>query len=286
MPNVKKQTAKVKRKPEAKKKVTGIEAKLKDMEFCEGIKICIYGRSGTGKTSLWGSFPGPIACIQCSGGSKPGELRTLNTPEMRKKIKTFVLEETSEIRDLVELQEETGRFKTIVIDHATGLQDTTLAEVLDLDEIPAQNSWGLASQQDYGQCSLQMKTNLRMLLGLACNVVIIAQEREFTPSEDDGMIMPHVAAALSPSVAGWLNPACDYVVETFIRQKTIVKKVKVGGKTTEVRKPTKGVEYCLRTGPHAVYTTKFRIPKGSGELPDVIVDPDYMKILKLIEGGQ
>jgi hypothetical protein len=31
--------------------------------------------------------------------------------------------------------------------------------------------------------------------------------------------------------------------------------------------------------------TKFRLPKGSGALPDVIVDPTYEKISKLIDGS-
>jgi len=281
-PSVTKQTKSRKRKP----KISSVEDRITDIEFNEGIKINIYGRSGTGKTSLWGSFPGPILSLICSGGKKSGELRSLNTPAMRKKIKTLTIEKSTDIAAAADIQNETQRFKTVVLDHATSFQNMVLAEILGLDEIPEQSSWGLASQQEYGQCALQMKELLRLLLDLDCNVVIVAQEREFTPSEDDDMIMPHVASALSPSVTGWLNPACDYIVETFIRQKTELKSVKVGGKTKKIRKPVPGVDYCLRTGPHAIYTTKFRIPKGSGGLPEVVVDPTYDKLIKLIEGGQ
>jgi hypothetical protein len=86
---------------------------------------------------------------------------------------------------------------------------------------------------------------------------------------------------------GWLNPACDYICQMFIRERTGKKKVKVkvGDKEKEIEQIVKlgGVDYCLRTAPDAVYTTKFRLPKGHA-LPECIVDPDYDKLVKLIGG--
>jgi hypothetical protein len=252
----------------------------------DGIKINIYGRSGTGKTTFWATFPKPILAIICSGGSKPGELRSLNTAYYRKNVDQVTLEKTSDIQEVVELQQTTSRYATIVLDHATGLQDVVLKEVLGLDEIPVQLSWGIAGQQQWGQVAVQTKERLRSLLNLYCNVVIVAQEREFNSEvEDAELVMPNIASALTPSVTGWLNPACDYICQTFIRSKTQNKEIKVGDKTTKVKQKIGGVEYCLRTAPHELFTTKFRLPKGSVELPDVIVDPDFDKIQKLIKGG-
>jgi hypothetical protein len=62
-----------------------------------------------------------------------------------------------------------------------------------------------------------------------------------------------------------------------------VKEKNVNGKTTQIRVKTREVEYCLRTGPHPVYCTKFRLPKGN-PLPESIVDPDYDKIMTIIRG--
>ncbi len=71
----------------------------------------------------------------------------------------------------------------------------------------------------------------------------------------------------------------------FIRQKMETKKTKVGqgaqSKTIETEVPGKGVEYCTRVGPNSVYTTKFRVPKGT-PLPEVLVDADYTKLMALI----
>lgn len=251
-----------------------------------GIKILLYGKSGTGKTTLAATFPGPILWTICSGSNKPGELRSVDTPEYRKKIQSVVLEHSSDLKEIIEHFEQLGQsFGTVVLDHATGLQDLVLKEILGLDELPPQRGWGEVKQQQYGQCTLQCKELMRALLSLDCNVVVVAQEREFNTETESDLLTPHVGAGLTPSLAGWLNTAVEYICQTFIRQKMEMKKTTVGkgeqSKTIETQVAGKGVEYCLRTGPHSVFTTKFRIPKGT-PLPEVLVDGDYTKIMKLI----
>ena len=250
----------------------------------DGIKINIYGRSATGKTTLWATFPKPILAIICSGGKKAGELLSINTPEYRKTIKKVVVHDSGEIEELVQMQESTEEFATVVLDHASGLQGLVLKEILGLDNLPKQLSWGLATQQQYGQLALRVKEHLSSLLDLSCNVVIVAQEREFNVENESEVITPYVASALTPSIVGWLHPACNYIAETFIRPKTVSKRIKVGKSTIDQEERVEGkVEYCLRVGPHDVYTTKFRVPKGR-ELPSTIVDPSYKKIKALIDG--
>jgi hypothetical protein len=264
------------------KKGGNVWDRVSDIEVGTGIKINIYGRSGSGKTTFWATFPGKILVLVCSGGEKPGELRSINTPEYRKKIKTVVLESSLEVQQMASwLKANPDEYSTVVLDHATGLQDLNLKEILKLDQLPAQLSWGLATQQQYGQLALQMKEHLRSLLDLPQNVVIVAQEREFNTESSDSLLMPYVASALSPSIVGWLNPACDYICQTFIRPKFEEVKNKIGDKEIITKKATNKVEFCLRTAPSSVYTTKFRAPKGI-ELPDDIVDPDYTKLMEII----
>lgn len=283
MPRVAKQKRPVKSAQRRRKSVDP-QSVWPDQE--EGIKINLYGKSGTGKTTLWATFPKPIHAFICSGGKKPGELRSIDTPENRKLITPEIIQESTDISKRID--GGIGHCKTVVLEHATGLQDLVLKEILGLDELPAQLSWGIARQQDWGQCALQLKEILRALLNLDQNVVIIAQERSFNTDNDgaqsSGIIMPYVAGALTPSVVGWLNPACDYICQTFIRQKVIEREIQVGKKMVKKRVPVPGqVEYCLRTGPDAVYTTKFRLPKRKGStLPQEIVDPDYGKLMALI----
>lgn len=274
------------KKPVARKTGGSVVDRIQDMEFDEddGITVCLYGASGSGKTTFWATFPGPILSIICSGSSKPGELRSVNTAEYKKKIKTVTIEKSTDIKELVQHQKETGKYKTIVLDHATGLQDWVLKEILGLEELPAQLGWGIASQQTWGQVALQMKELLRAILELNCNRVIVAQEREFKASEENDLAIPYVGPALSPSVTGWLTPACDYVVNTCKQQKVEIQNVKMNGVNKKIEKKVKGVSYALRTGPDTTYMTKFRVPKGT-PLPEFILDPTYEQVLEIIQGG-
>jgi hypothetical protein len=259
-----------------------------DFDDSDGIRMMVYGRSGTGKTTLWSTFPKPILAIIASGSSQPGELRSVDTPELRRVISTVTLQQSTELLTLVEHlkgneQEAFTGFGTVVLDHVTGLQDMVLKEILGLDEIPIQKSWGLATQQQYGTCTLRCKELLSALLSVQANVVLVAQERDFNTDSEGELIAPAVGGALTPSLCGWVNSVCDYIVNTFLRQHEEVKEKNVNGKTTQVRVKTRKVEYCLRTGPHPVYCTKFRLPKGN-PLPESIVDPDYDKIMTIIRG--
>lgn len=277
MPTIKKTTTR-------RRVSKGVVGRIKPISFEDmGIQINIYGRSGTGKTTLWSTFPKPILVAICSGSQRSGELRSIAV-EDRKQINSVTLKNSEEFGELVKYQTESTEYKTVVLDHVSGLQDLVLSELLGIDELPEQKSWGLASREQYGQCALQIKTYLRTLLDLTCNVVIVGQQRDFGTGDDsDEITMPYVASAVTPSVVGWLNPACDYICQTFIREQTVSKQVKISGKPKMVTERTGRMEYCLRTGPHATYTTKFRVPKGS-PLPEVIVDPDYNKIMQVIQG--
>jgi hypothetical protein len=248
----------------------------------DGIKMNIYGASGTGKTTLWATFPKPILVLVISGA---GELRSLDKKKYGRTIDQVTIQNTNEIREVVDMCKAETKYATTVLDHASGLQDMVLKEILGLDELPAQLSWGLASQQQYGQCAMKVKEYIRALIGLPGNTVIVAQERLNTFEDTDSdLITPFVGSALSPSIATWLNPVCDYIVQTYKRLETVETQTKVGGKVITTKKKTKKVEYCLRTGPDPVYLTKFRVPNGYN-LPYSIVDPTYEKIVEIIQGG-
>lgn len=261
--------------------------RIKGIEFEEGgIKLLVYGQSGTGKTTFVGTFPGKTLWVVCSGGKHAGELRSLNTKEHRKRIKQLVVEESGDLREVLNAWEDLG-YDNLVIDHLTGFEDLLLKEVVGLDEIPVQRSWGIASQQQYGEVATKEKEYMRAALDLPSNVIIICQERTFGGNEEGGdseSLKPTVGGAVMPSVARWLFPAVDYLVQTAKRPRMEMREIKVSNtKTKKSLVRVKGkIDYVLRTGPHDVYLTKFRLPKGE-ELPEVIVDPTYEKFMKLIE---
>lgn len=257
-----------------------------DNMFHGGIKMCVYGRSGTGKTTFWGSFPGRILALMCSGSDPSGELRSINTPEHRKKIDAVLIKSPSDMVDAVAyLKDNHGLYSTVVVDHITELQRMILSGILNVPDLPEILTWGTATRDQWGQCSSQTVELLKIILGLETNVVLVAQEREFDPTQDStGILVPYVAAAMTPAATGWLNPAVDYIVQTCIRKQKIARKTKIAGKETTVFEETGVMEYGLRVGPHDVYVTKFRLPMVGKSLPDVIVNPTYQKVKALIDG--
>lgn len=244
--------------------------------------MLLYGESGTGKTTFWATFPGKILALICSGGSKPGELRSINTPQYRAKIVPRVVKVPEDIQKHTH---DIEQYSTLVLDHASGFADLVLKTIMGVDKLPVQKAWGTVTQQQYGQQALQLKEWFRYLLDLPTHVVIIAQQRVFGGEEtgtDD--IKPTVGAAMSPSVVGWLNPACDYVVQTFKRSKTVSTSKNVGGEQQTIKKKVGGIEYCMRIEPHETYMTKFRIPGGVKQ--SVIVNPTYDKVKTILDGSE
>lgn len=259
----------------------------------DGLKLLVYGKSGTGKTTFWSTFPRNILAIICSALKKPGELRSIDTPTNRKRIKKLDLKFSDQLSELVEgLKNGKDQFDSVVLDHTTGFQDLVFKEVVGLDDIPTGKDWGMATQQQYGQVVTQCREHLRSLLSLDCNVVLLAQERTFDADRDDSLIDPSVGPNLMPSLAGWLVPACDYVMQTVIKgkTKTVTRTVGAGRaakKITREERVGNQVEFSMRVHPHEVYITKFRMPVSrSVRLPEFVPDPTYDKIVALIRGGE
>lgn len=241
------------------------------------IKFSVYGQSGTGKTTFWSSFPKPILALICSGATETLSIRNV------KQIDQVELEKPEDVREICQHVDKTGKYKTVVLDHASAFQDLVLCNVLNLKETPIQVGWGTATMQQWGQVVLQMKEYLRQIIRVNANVVIVSQERSFNTEEESGSILkPYVGPSLSPQVQQWLNFTVDSTCQMFLRKGYKVVKKEIGSKTVEKNVPTGRVQYCLRTAPDPVYRTKFRILKGM-ELPDCIVDPSYEKVISLIK---
>lgn len=275
MPKVVQQTTKKEKKSSSVLDRILPVSKLAD----KGIKLAIYGGSGTGKTRFACSATKDLLIIGAEEGT--GSVRT------DKGVYFFPLQDSSDLTELLQYCRTSGKYKTVVLDTGTMLQDLLLKEVLGLDDIPLQKSWGMASQKQYGQSALKCKVFLKEILDLTdvgIDAIIICQERNYNEAVDSDILTPTIGSSLSKSVAEWLHPACDFVVQTFKRNRTEIKKVKIAGKEVQTEVKTKDVEFCLRTGIHDSYITKFRLPRGT-ELPEVLVNPQWQDLVNLVKGG-
>lgn len=237
----------------------------------EGIKMAIYGRSGTGKTTIISSFKKPMLMLICSN-SAAGETRSIkNVPG----IETVTLTDDQELPEMVNWLRSNEKFASVSLDHASAYSDLLLRRL---------SKGGVPTSDHWQELSALMRERLSQLLGLKCNVVISAQEREFNAGDQKhDMLVPNVSFGLSPAVAGWLAPAVDYSIYTFIKTGMVKtgNTAEILGKKVEIEE--EAPVWCARLSPHPVFVTKFRVPKGT-RMPDYIQDPTYDKFMALING--
>jgi hypothetical protein len=287
MPVVRKQRVKKKKRAKVKRqKPKSVRERIRPVsEFNKGIKLLIYGRARTGKTRFAMTFRGRKLLIGTEDGTR--SITKIKDAEF------IQIESLSDFEEVIEIL-QTGDFQSATLDTAGGLQDMVLKDVLDLEDMPVQKSWGMAKQQDWGTCAVQTKEHLRRFLTLAdqgpkIDIVIVAHERNFDTDSESELIFPTVGAALTPSVTGWLNANCDYICQTYLQEevKQTHKSIGVGKRkrTKTIERKTGKIEYCLRIGPHPVYMTGFRVPHGV-ELPHHISDPHFDKLLPFISGEE
>lgn len=272
----------------------------------ERFRLSLYGRPATGKTTFSSTFPGPILWLVCSGGNKPGELRSIDTPEMRKKIVPKLIRHSSDVLAASDYARSSGKFETVVMDHASGLANLVITELKQLKEAPfafaqsnvqAAKGMTLVTEQEWGFIGAECIKILRTILDLDCHSVIISQQKETIPRKKDNepdfsgedIMLPFIGSGITPMTVGWLNPATDFILGTFIRPKVEVKvqpsKTKGAAPIITRRRIPGKYEYCLRTGEHDLFTIKLRVPREYRDrVPEVVVDPTYDKLVSVTKG--
>lgn len=251
---------------------------IQDISMPEGgLKFLIYGRSGTGKTSLACTFAKPLLLIRAEEGTRSvhNVAGVKTTPR---------LTHPDELGEVLEMLRAKHEFQTVVLDTAGSYQDVILREVIGRD-IPVQMVFGEVTRDQWGQCALQMKERMKAFYDLAdlgYDLVLLAHEREDDTEQTSDLLLPTVGAGVMPSVKAFINKEADYICQTCIREQAVEKRVKLkSGKT--IKKTVDEIQFLLRTAPHAVYDTKFRLPRGT-PVPKFIIDPNYDKIINLIAG--
>jgi hypothetical protein len=234
----------------------------------EYLTVLLYGRAGTGKTTLLATFPKPLLLI---------DIKEQGTASVRAVpgIESVSISHWDEYESLFHFLKRKGKkYKTIGSDPISGLQR------LGIDKAREQTKkleGDLLSRKDWGQVSGGMTTWLghyRDLVAQGHHIVFTAHERTTTGEDSpEEQIDPSIGPQLMPSVASFICGAVDVLGHTFVRERSIKKDGK------KLRK----VEYGLRIGPHGYYNTKVRSPRDYTP-PDVIVDPSFESIVKVTRG--
>lgn len=228
----------------------------------------VYGRSGTGKTTFASTWPKPILLI---------DIREKGTESIAnvKDVDVVQLENWQQFEEVYwMLKDGDSKYKTVVVDQLTQLQDLAIAQAMKDDGKDPDDQ---ISKRNWGQGAGLMKTwclNYRDLVDLGINVVLLAHDRAKEGEEgDEDQIEPSVGARVMPSVASFINGAVSIIGNTFIRESFSIEK----------NRRVRSVEYAMRLGPHAYYTTKTRTPVGINP-PEWIENPSYEKIVAIVRG--
>lgn len=241
-----------------------IKKRIQPVSALQGhLKMLLYGRSGTGKTTLASTFPSPILLIDVKD---KGTDSVVDVPEL-----DMLSAETWEDVELVYWMLKAGehKYKTLIIDTISMAQTVLVQGILE------QTGKEAMSQQLWGEVSGSMQPIVIAMRDLPMHVVFVAQDRMRSNPEGDAdeQLEPEVGPQVIPSVAKSLTAAVGIVGYTYIAERMVQK----GGNLQ-----TK-IEYRLRLGPHPVYITKVRSPRQSA-IPDSVVDPTFEKLLKITKG--
>lgn len=232
--------------------------------------MMVYGRSGTGKTNFGATFPRPILFIDTNERGT----ETIRQEEDIDVVRVTTWSELDELYWALRENKTEVEYKSIVIDQVTNLQDIGMAEILrkgrkGADETFTQRNWG-----QLGGLLKGMISNFRELSD-TYNILLIAHERVYDGGDDEQeAIEPSIGARVMPSVGSFLDGAVDAIGSTFIRERY----------ETEGKEEVRYVDYCMRIGPHAFYSTKIRRPVSAGPIPEMIKNPTYQKIRDLADG--
>lgn len=214
----------------------------------EYVKLCIYGRNRSGKTTLASKFKKPLLFISCepdgNGGAdsisnvegvylqrvwhtllgQDAQGRWMDASDKRC-VRRDTVKGAAKMVALANALAGSHPYKTVVLDTITSLQDLMLVELMGLTKVPDMMSWGMVPDGVYQSRAEKLRSVVRPLLDLnSMNVVIIAQEKDHNAEEDRGgkrkilnemQLGSFMAPALGSTNAQWLYDNCGYMVQLY-----------------------------------------------------------------------
>ena len=221
-----------------------------------------YGKSGTGKTTLAGTFPKPLFLdINENGTASVG-----NDDAQVISISTY--EEFNEFIMNIDEYYEQLKWESLIIDTIGKLQEINLNFLAKGGKIMINN---------YGDSTNELQQVILKLIShsVANDYYIIfnAHERDNTTSDEETgeVLNPSVMAQLTPKLSEWLHATVSLAGHTRIFEK----KDDLG--------QSKGMFYCIKIGADPVFKTKVRVPKEKMKA-NIIANPTCEKLMAVLNG--
>lgn len=234
--------------------------------------ITLYGRSGTGKTTIAATGPKPMLFIDVKD---KGDESAKSPGIKRGDIGVIELEGFDDIYDIYDYvvdHKEKYNGGSVVLDHLTALQEICK------DKVKTDEGKSKMSQQMFGFVASYMNEVISLFKNLSdygITPIFLVQDRlESGEGEGEDQLTPEVGPGVMPSVSKILCSASRVIGHTYIQEAI--------EKTSDL-KVHRSIEYRLRLGPNPYYVTKVTKPK-SYYCPPYLVNPTYEDIMKVIHG--
>lgn len=243
-----------------------IESRIRPLNEIERhVAMLCYGDQKTGKTAFACSFPKPLLLIDVM---EEGTDSVIDIDG----IDVISVETTKDIERLYWVIEGNPKYKSVVLDQMTGLQNLVIREMKEKkDQLPED----VFSQRSYGQLAgwmMQWMLNYRNLIKEGKHVCFLShQKRIEAQEEDDDRLAPEVTTALTGSITNFLLGAVSVIGNQFIRES-------YDKKTKETE-----MQYCMRLV-SGFYRCGIRRPVSAGPVPEFVVNPTFDKIIALSKG--
>lgn len=231
--------------------------------LCEQhVRMCVYGRNRSGKTTLAAQFPKPSLFIStepdaCGGATSITNMKDVHIQRVSHRllgqdargmwvdamdpscVRRDTLKGSAKFLALAAELSGTHPFKTVVLDTLTSLQDMILVEMMGWDRMPDVQHVGVVHRDTWPLRAEKWRGLIRPLLEVSsCNMVFLCQEKDHNPpvgekgfpdfkakllsNMQQGSFM---APALGASNAQWLQDACGYVIQVYedeVREEVMV----------------------------------------------------------------
>lgn len=243
-----------------------VESRIRPLNEVERhVAMLAYGDQKTGKTVFACTFPKPLLLIDIM---EEGTDSVIDVDG----VDVVPAESTGDMEDLYWMLEGKTKYKSVVLDQMTGLQNLVIRE---MKEKKNQRADDVFSQRSYGQLGGWMQQwilNYRNLIKHDMHVCFLSHQKRIEPQdEDDDRLAPEITTALTGSITNFLLGAVSVIGNQFIRES-------YNKKTKETE-----MQHCMRLV-SGFYRCGIRRPVSAGPVPEYIKDPTFEKILKLSKG--
>lgn len=243
-----------------------VESRIRPLSDVERhVAMLCYGDQKTGKTVFACSFPKPLLLIDIM---EEGTDSVIDVDG----VDVVPAESTADMEDLYWMLEKGTKYKSVVLDQMTGLQNLVIRE---MKEKKNQRADDVFSQRSYGQLGGWMQQwilNYRNLIKHDVHVCFLSHQKRIEPQdEDDDRLAPEITTALTGSITNFLLGAVSVIGNQFIRES-------YDKKTKETE-----MQHCMRLV-SGFYRCGIRRPVSAGPVPEYIVNPTFDKIVKLSKG--